>query len=155
MRPAIILLCAAMVASAAGCASIGSSPNQRDADKLALYSAHAGAPVNQFRYYGSISGWTPLGDEAIAIWSRPNEAWLLDLAGPCQDLDYAQAITLSNTMGQVSARFDKVQVLGRSSINIPCQIRQIRPLDVKAIKQAEREVRVEREAGKAAQDSRT
>ncbi len=151
MRPAAILLCAAL-AGIAGCAT---NPGQRDADKLALYSAHAGAPVDQFRYYGSISGWTPLGDEAIAIWSRPNEAWLLDLAGPCQDLDYAQAITVSNTMGQVSARFDKVQVLGRSAISIPCQIRQIRPLDVKAIRQAEREVRAEREAGKAAQDSGT
>ena len=97
--------------------------------------------MDKFRYYGSISGWTPLGDEAVAIWSRPNEAWLLDLAGPCQDLDYAQAITVSDTFGQVSARFDKVTVLGRSAMNMPCQIRQIRPLDVKAIKQAERAAR--------------
>jgi hypothetical protein len=142
MHRIAILACAAMLALAA-CAT---NPTQREADKLALYEANAGAPVDSFRYYGSINGWTPLGDEAIAVWSRPSEAWLLDLAGPCPDLDYARAITLTNTFGKVSARFDKVLVLGRSAIDIPCVIRQIRPLDVKAIRQAERDARAATQA---------
>ena len=134
MNGKAILLFAAL-ACTAGCAT---NPGQRDADKLALYSAHAGAPVDKFRYYGSISRWTSLGDEALAIWSRPNQAWLLDLTGPCPDLDYAHAISLTNSFGQVSARFDKVIVLNRDAHNMPCHIAQIRPLDVQAIKQAER-----------------
>ena len=51
----------------------------------------------------------------------------------------------------MSARFDKVYVLGGGGgIRIPCRIETIRPLDVKALKQAQREMReakvVEREA---------
>jgi hypothetical protein len=136
------LACAAVL----GLAACATSPAQRDADRRALYEANAGAPVDSFRYYGSINGWTPLGEEAIAIWSRPSEAWLLDLAGPCPDLAFARAITLSNTFGRVSARFDKVLVLDRDAIDIPCHIRQIRPLDVKAIRQAERTARAAAQA---------
>lgn len=135
-----VLLLLAVCCALAGCAT---HPAQRDADRRALYGAYAGAPVDGFRYYGSISGWTPLGDEALAVWSRPGEAWLLELAGPCPDLDYARAITLTNTFGKVSARFDKVLVLDRNAIDIPCVIRQIRPLDVKAIRQAERDARAQ------------
>jgi hypothetical protein len=113
----------------------------RDTEKLAIYQAHAGAPVDSFQYFGSINGWTPLGDSAIALWTRPREAWLLDLYGPCPDIPYAQAISVSNQTGRVSARFDKVLARGSGSIDIPCTIRQIRPLDVSAIRQAEKVAR--------------
>lgn len=122
-------------------AACATTPSLRDAEKRALYEAHAGAPVDGFRYRGSINGWTPLGDEALVVWSRPSEAWLLELSGPCPDLDFARAISLTNTIGKVSARFDKVVVLGRDTVDIPCVIRQIRPLDIKAVRQAERDMR--------------
>lgn len=127
---------ASLVAAAvlAGCASQRLS----DADRYALYAQHAGAEVDHFRYLGRINGWTPLGDSALAVWTRPGEAWLLDLSGPCQDLDYTPAIGLTSTMSRVSARFDRVLVRSRSSIDIPCHIRQIRPLDVAAIREAQR-----------------
>lgn len=143
------LLLLALGVALGGCASNLSGP-----EKLALYQAHAGEPVKDFRYFSSIS-WTPLGDEALAVWTRPNEAWLLDLTGRCIDLDYAPAISLSNMFGRVSAKFDSVQVLGgaNSHFRIPCRIDTIRPLDVKALKAAEKEMReakvVEREAAKA------
>ena len=38
-----------------------------DNERLALYRAHAAAPVQSFRYLSRIDGWTPLGDEAVAI----------------------------------------------------------------------------------------
>src|SRR5689334_25246928 len=79
-----------------------------DNDKLALYRAHAMAPVGSFRYLNRIDGWTPLGDSALAIWTRPNEAYLLEVDGPCTDLDFAQAIGLTSQMGIVYSRFDKV-----------------------------------------------
>ncbi len=129
------VLAAVLAAAAlAGCASSGSSE-----DKYALYEANAGAPVNSFRFLGSINGWTPLGDSAVAIWTRPSEAWLLDLSGPCPDLPFATAIGVSSNMNQVSARFDRV-IPGNSAPGptIPCHIQQIRPLDVKAIRSAER-----------------
>ena len=133
------------------------TPKQTDAEKLALYRAQAGEPVKDFRYFGSINGWTPLGDSALVVWTKPSEAFLLELYGPCLNLGFAPAITLSNTMGQVSARFDSVNVHGGGSshMDIPCRIQTIRPLDVRALNDSKREIRnaetVERDPGVTAE----
>lgn len=134
------LLLASTVAALAGCAS---TSKLSDSEKLALYREHAGEPVKRFHYFGNINGWTPLGNKALVVWTRPSEAYLLDLSGPCQDLDYAPAITITNRMGDVSARFDDVIVRGGGTapIRIPCKIWEIREVDVKAVKQAERDLR--------------
>src|SRR5688572_5184362 len=120
--------------------------NMPDDEKLALYRAHAQAPVKSFRYLNRIDGWTPLGDSALAVWTRPNEAYLLEVDGPCPDLDFAQAIGLTNQFGIVYTRFDKVipRSAGGGPEPVPCPIRQIRPLDVKAIKSAEKDFRQQR-----------
>ena len=132
---------AALALATSACATGGMSDN----DKLALYRAHAMAPVGSFRYLNRIDGWTPLGDTALAIWTRPNEAYLLEVDGPCNDLDFAQAIGLTSQMGIVYSRFDKVIPRAGGTRPIPCQIREIRPLDVKAIKSAEQDIRRQRE----------
>jgi hypothetical protein len=113
----------------------------RDAEKLAIYRAHAGAPVSSFQYFGSINSWTSLGDSAIAVWTRPNQAYLLDLYGPCSDIEFTPVISVTNQMGRVNARFDKVIAHNRSSVDIPCTIEKIYPLDVKAIRAAEKSAR--------------
>ena len=147
MKHTILMLGLAMLLSAC------STTRLSDVETLALYRAHAGAPVKDFQYFGRINGWTPLGDTALAVWTRPSQAYLLELFGPCQDLDFAPAISLSNFGSRVSARFDSVQVLGGGTGNfrVPCRIETIRPLDVKALKQAQKELRearlVEREVG--------
>jgi hypothetical protein len=129
-----------------------STTRQSEAETMALYKAHAGEPVKDFQYFGQINGWTPLGDSALAVWTKPSQAYLLELYGPCTDLDYAPAISLSNMMSRVSARFDSVTVHGggSGSMRMPCRINTIRPLDVKALKQAQKNLReaklVEREA---------
>jgi hypothetical protein len=112
-----------------------------DADRLALYRANAGQPVANFQYFGRLDGWTPLGDAALAIWTKPNTAYLLELKGKCLDLDFAQAITVTNQMGRVYSNFDKVIVLGRGPNQMPCWIKEMRPIDVKALKAAEQEKR--------------
>ena len=133
------LFCTALAALAlAGCAT---GPKLSGEQRLALYREHAGAPVDSFQYFGSINGWTPLGDSALALWTKPSQAYLLELNGRCPDLDFAQAITVSNQMGRVHQRFDKVIVLGRQSIKMPCFISRILPLDVKAIRQAQQDMR--------------
>ena len=120
----------------AGCASRIS-----DADRLALYRAHAGAPVPHFQYFGRLDGWTPLGNTALAVWTRPSEVYLLELQATCQDLDFANAISVTNQFGRVYARFDKVIVLGSAVPHVPCWIREIRPVDAKALRAAEQEKR--------------
>ena len=120
-----------------GCASTRLS----DAEELAMYRAHAGEPVHHFHYAGSINGWTPLGDRALAVWASPSRAYLLELMGPCSHLEFAFGISISNQMGTVSSRFDEVIVRDRTSaIQVPCRIQEIRPLDVKGLRQAQREV---------------
>jgi hypothetical protein len=125
---------------AAALAACASTPGQQagDAAKLALYRAHAGAPVRSFHFFGRLDSWTPLDDRTVAVWTRPSEAWLLDLDGTCNDLEFTPFIGLTSSAGTVSARFDKVLVRNTGGINLPCTIQAIRPLDVKAIKQAER-----------------
>lgn len=120
-----------------------------DPDRLALYRANAGAPVPNFQYFGRLDGWTPLGETALAVWTKPNQVYLLELQATCQDLDFAQAITLTNQFGRVYSRFDKVIVLGRGTNNIPCWIKEIRPVDSKALKQAEKDKREAQTAERA------
>jgi len=136
----LICLLLALGLALTACAT---TPHGSDAEKLAPYRAQAGKPVNDFRYFGNLTGWTPLGDSALVVWTRPGEAFLLELYGPCSSLGFAQAITLSNTMGRVSARFDSVSVLGggTSHMDMPCRIHTIRPLDTNGLKQAQQELR--------------
>jgi len=127
-----------LAAAAAGCASTRLS----DAEQLAMYREHAGESVKDFHYFGSLNGWTPLGDRALAVWTRPSQAYLLELMGPCAGLDFALGISVTNQMGMVSTHFDQVIVHdSNSAIHIPCRIQEIRPLDVKGLRQAQSELR--------------
>ncbi len=132
-----------MLAAALALGACASTASLRDADKLALYSAHAGAPVSSFRFFGGINSWTSLGDSALVVWTRPSEAYLLDLSGPCIGLEFTPEIGLTDQGSRVHARFDKVLVRNRGAINIPCRIDTIRPLDVRAIRAGERDARAQ------------
>jgi len=143
-----MLVAAMLAATLTGCATTGKLSSD---ERLQLYRSHAGAPVNSFKYFGSLNGWTELGDSALAVWTRPNEAWLLNLGGPCMDLSYAPAITVTNMMGQVSARFDRVIVHGSGPMaHVPCRIDSIQPLEVKALRASEKEMREAKIAERAA-----
>lgn len=133
------LLLAGLCLALAACATTG---RLSSAEKLDLYRAHAGAPQNDMQFFGTLNGWTELGDSALAVWTRPSEAYLLELRGPCQDLTYATAIGLTSQMNRVSARFDKVLVRDPTGgPRMPCFINSIRKLDVKALRASEQELR--------------
>ncbi|MFO7339318.1 MAG: DUF6491 family protein [Lysobacteraceae bacterium] len=139
MRKSLTML--ALAAVLGGCAGM---PRMSDAERLALYRSHAGEEVRSFTLFGRPSGWTPLGEEALVVWTRPREAWLLELAGRCQDLDHAPGMTLTSTGSQVQARFDEVIPLGPgvSEVGrIPCRIQSIRRVDVAGLRQAQQELR--------------
>jgi hypothetical protein len=132
----------AVLATLAACAS---GPELSGQQRLAIYQAHAGAPVNSFSHYGTLHSWTPLGDSALAVWVRPQTAYLLTLASDCPNLGYGHAISLGDQSGTVFAGLDDVTVIGQST-PVPCRIQQIQPLDAKALKDAEREARDELQA---------
>lgn len=121
----------ALVAVLAACSSVPLA--QRERQREAAYASAAGAPVRSFHFF-TLWSWEPLGDRQVVVYTRPSQAWLLDLDGPCQDLPFTQAIGLTSSSGTVFNRFDKVLV-GRSSM--PCMITQIRPVDVRQLRVAQ------------------
>lgn len=134
-------LSVALVAALAlsGCATARIDDGQR----LALYQAHAGAPVSQVRYYDPI-GWERVDGQHVALQMRPNETWLLTLSGPC--LDWAGGspfLKVVSTDGMTLSTFDRVQVPGGP---MSCQVREIRPLDAKAVRAAENALRAQAKA---------
>lgn len=134
MKTLRLLLAASLLGLLGACSSLPYA--QRMGERQAAYAAAAGAPVNSFRFFNLYS-WEPLGDTELAVYTRPNEAWLLDLGG-CHDLMFVNAIGITSSVGQVMVGFDKV-LTGRR--NFPCTITRIRPVDVKLLKLAQQKQR--------------
>ncbi|HEV2540965.1 MAG TPA: DUF6491 family protein [Frateuria sp.] len=129
---------AAMVLAA--CSSVPYA--QREAQRTAAYEAAAGAPVSSFHFFTPLWSWEPLGTDEVAIYTRPREAWLLDVPG-CNQLPFATGIGLTSNMNQVSVNFDKV-LTGHGQF--PCTITRIRPIDVarlKALQQEQRQIQAQ------------
>ena len=138
-RMPVLAMLAAMLALSA-CAS---GPRMSAEEKLAAYVAAAGEPVKSFNYFGRISGWTPIDDRNIAVWTRAQEAWLLTFNGSCRDAEWAPAISLTHQGNSVYAGFDDVRVhgAGPGSASFPCRIAEIRPIDTKKVRAAEKAAR--------------
>lgn len=135
-----LLLAIILLVGLGGCSSVPYA--QRSSDRQAAYAAAAGAPVRSFRFFALYS-WEPLSDRQVAIYTRPNEAWLLDLGGGCPEISFVNTIGLTSNINQVMVGFDKV-LTGRN--NFPCTISQIRPVDVKhlkAVQMQQRQIRSE------------
>lgn len=114
-----------------------------DTDRLALYQAHAGAPVKQVRYLDPI-GWDRIDDQHVVLQMRPNESWLLTLSGPCLNWSNGSPfLKVSVANGMTLTPFDKVIV---ADSQISCQIREIRPLDMKAVRAGENALREDAKA---------
>ncbi len=121
-------------------AACAGSPRLGDGERLAQYRAQAGEPVPGMRLRGELVGWRAVGDNALVVWTRPREAWLLGLGGPCHDLAHATAISISSNTSRVQARLDSVQPLGPmvSQVGrVGCRIMEIRPLDAAYLEQAD------------------
>lgn len=113
----------------AGCTSPGATQEQR----LALYQAHASAPVKKVPYFNPIS-WEEIGDEHILVTMKPKEVWLMRLSGPCLDYDGGSPVlAISSQAGYVSSGFDRVTTGGS---NFTCRIEEIRQVDTMAMRAA-------------------
>jgi hypothetical protein len=114
-------------------------PRMTPAQRLELYRAHAGEPVSSFQFTGRLWGWRSLGDGALAVWPRSNQAYLVELTGRCQDLALALSIGLTSSVGRVSAGFDRVIVRlpsNRTPNRLGCTIRTIRPINTQVVKES-------------------
>lgn len=139
MRKAIPAL--VLVATLAACAT---GPTLTTEERLALYREHAGAPTGSFRLerMPGMQNWTPLGDQALAVWSSANRGHLLELRSRCSGLSPAARISITNSMGVVGARLDSVVVSpAAGAMARSCRIETIRPIDGTALREAKRELR--------------
>ena len=130
-----VFLVAIASLSVAACASVPYA--QRISARQAAYTAAAGAPVRSFRFF-ELYSWEPLGDSQLAIYTRPSEAYLVSVMGPCPELEFTNAIGLTSNLNEVQVRFDKV-LTGRR--DFPCTIGEIRPVDLARLKSVEHEQR--------------
>jgi len=107
---------------------------ETDEQTLARYMDYAGEPVDSFSYLGRFDGWRSLGRDRVVVWTGVNDAYLLTVQQPCQDLQFAQRIGVTSTGSTVSRGFDSVKV----GNNQTCRITEIRPVNYKDLKAAEK-----------------
>ncbi|MBV2209544.1 MAG: hypothetical protein KUL77_08275 [Thermomonas sp.] len=140
MKTLVLSVIAAAVL--AGCATAQIS----DSDRLALYQANAGAPVNTIMYT-SPRGWDRVDSEHIVVDMAPNRQWLLTLSGNCLDWGTGSPfIGLEPKIGGMLAKFDEVHVKGAP---MSCRINEIRPVNIKAIRASENALREQAKAQKS------
>lgn len=128
------------VAALTACSGIPLKERQ-DAQR-ARYEAYAGAPVDSFTWLGRYDSWQPIGTNEVVVWTTPNQAYLIKVAPPCDNLEFADHIALTSTASTVSARFDFVKVR-----HWRCPIQEIRPVDYLRMRQ---DMRKDAEAAKQA-----
>ena len=134
MKSRLVAIPLALVVSA--CATTGYDA-ARDAEKLALYRAHTVERVGSIPFSGSIDRWTGLGERALAVWTSPGRAWLLELGSRCPDLKHTYGIGFDSRDSRIDAGFDSVVPLSQGP-TIPCRIESIHRIDVDALRAAER-----------------
>jgi hypothetical protein len=138
MKYASIALAATLLLAA--CAS---APQMTREERIDWYRANAGEPVRSFFYSGHLRGWTALDERSIALWTRSNEAFLIEFFPRCPDLAFASTITVSNQIGRVNAGFDSVTVRRASGGigGVRCRIETIRPIDTRVVSESKRDLK--------------
>lgn len=117
----------ALTMSLAACAGGAERAAERN-EAAERYMAYAGDPIERFGY-SRIQSWTPVSRDRFMLWTRGN-AYMLTVAQPCVDLDYANRISLTSrsgtwvTTGTDSVSFDDQQ----------CRILEIREVDDRRMK---------------------
>jgi hypothetical protein len=117
-RVAIAMLLAGVLVA---CTTPG--PRERQASRLDMVTQAAGEPVEAFRFW-NLHRWEPLGPHSVAVWTRFDEAYLVDVDRGCFGLEFAQAIGVTSSLNRVTRRFDAVTFERQR-----CAIEQIRPID--------------------------
>ena len=103
--------------------------DRQDAQR-ARYESYAGSPIDSFTWLGRFESWEPIGTNEVVVWTTINQAYLIKVAPPCDNLEFVNRIGLTSTASTVSSRFDFVK-----AGHWRCPIREIRPVDYLRMKQ--------------------
>jgi len=135
--PVLLGAALASVNGASAAQTSAPAPDKYEQRK-AFVAQFAGATRASMPFFRSYD-FEPLGDDALLLWESPGRAYMLDVEDFCTDLPSARAIAINNKGSTVSAGFDAITVMARGqSANNRCRILSIRPVDVKAMKAAEK-----------------
>ena len=118
-KPIFLLLTAVL---AAGCSGI--PRRDRDQEQLDRYLRYAKAPVDHVTILGHYDNWQAVGQYQVVLWANINDAYLITVSPPCENLQFAQRIGLTRTADTIYARLDSIVVR-----HWRCQITEIRPID--------------------------
>ncbi|MGS0681767.1 DUF6491 family protein [Shewanella sp. 125m-7] len=114
----VVLLCVAIFA---GCAS-----SEASKERAAMYTFPQLEQVNSIDNF-RMDGWESIDRYSIIVNSRPRQSYLLILNSGLNDLNFAQGLLVSSTMGQVSVGFDSVSTLDEPMMK--AQIKRIYRLE--------------------------
>ena len=131
VRPAIPGL--ALLASLIACSGI--PLKQRQDEQRARYESYAGPPIQQFTWLAHYESWEPIGTNELVVRTTLNQAYLIRVAPPCENLEFTNRIEITSTSNTVYAHFDFVKV-GLGNGHWRCPIQEIRPVDYKKMREA-------------------
>ena len=137
---ALVLLAAALITAACS----GIPRRERDQETLDRYLRYAGPPVDHITYLGHYDNWQSVSRYQIVLWTGINDAYLITVASPCENLQFAQRIAITQTANTISSRFDAILLKGWR-----CQISEIRPINYLKLRQDLREEHAREKAEKA------
>jgi len=146
MRPQHWNVLLVLTAAVLTVACSGIPRRSRDQEALDQYLKYAGPPVDRVTYLNHWDNWEAVGQYQLVLWTGINDAYLITVAPPCENLRFANRIGISQTTNTIYARFDAVLVK-----HWRCQITEIRPINYLKMRQDEREQRAQEKAQKAAQ----
>jgi len=136
-KPILLLLAAILTDSCSGVPR-----RERDQEQLDRYLRYAKAPVDHVTFLGNYDSWQAVGQYQVVLWTNINDAYLITVSPPCENLQFAQRIGLTRTTDTIYARLDAIVVK-----HWRCQITEIRPIDYM---QMRRDQRAEKAAQAAA-----
>jgi Family of unknown function (DUF6491) len=134
MRHPTLRFAALAVLSALLAACSGIPLHESDQEVRDRFTAYAGEPIDHFTWLGRFDSWQPVGRNELVVFANVSDAYLIKVAPPCQNLQFARSIGLTSTASSVSSRFDSVIVGQWPGWRDRCQIEEIRKVDYRRMK---------------------
>jgi len=135
-KPFLLLVAAIL---AAGCSGI--PRRDRDQEQLDRYLRYARAPVDHITLLNRYDNWQSVSKYQVVLFANVNDAWLITVSPPCENLQFAQRSVITQTANTINAKFDAVVVK-----HWRCQITEIRPIDYLQMRRDQRAERARQEA---------
>ena len=124
MKSRRLKACGVLVVALTVAACAGIPRRQADQEQLDRYLRYAGPPVDHVTYLGTYDNWQPVSPDQLVLWTNINDAYLITVSAPCENLQFAQRIGITQTASTIYTRFDSVLVH-----HWKCPITEIRPIN--------------------------